>query len=264
MAKPSPLNVYLALRVRLLARDPKLAERMFAQDIADEYGVSKSVVLGVLNALVTDGYLHKHKKSFSSASWTLDMLMEGTDRLEVFIDLSIDRDLTGSCALRPRAVSMLDAALAVGIDDERFYIAMMELVGFVLRSGDDHGFSTAAFRLVPQAYYRWVWNLLVSPKVEGEGEGAIGNLKRAIRTIDLLSGDGVSAEFLEGLWSSLKNALKAVAEANPMLECPIEDLAIRNAIREHDVRARMLTLSHPSYPLYLPLDLENQLDEYAS
>lgn len=249
MSKPDPLQLYLDLRRQLLGQAFDADGRFSAQDVADATGYSKAATLGVLNALTTDGYLQKHPKTFSQVRWTPRMLDECAARLSVFVGISASR-VAGEGGRRLQKTRELIGYLdQFHHTDERYFVGLMEGFSVLLRSGDRKALSEIAHRVIPQSFYRLVWNLLGPSGTEPFVGPAIATFyDRAA------AGDRNGCEeALRGLWSGLGSGLEAVASANPRLQLDADFLAGANNLREHDVRGRTLTLTHPAFPSYLPI-----------
>lgn len=249
MPQIAQLNFYLDLRRRLLAHEFEPGERLTATTFADAR-LSRHATLGVLHALATGGYLNKHHNYYTRAIWTADSLLECTDRLEVFVEICATRVIHEQGPrlqqLRGLASQMADTNPA----DEAFFLHAITWMSVLLEAGERRAIAEVAYKLIPQAYYRILWNLLISNQ----------RLQSVVRTI---ARQNVAA--LEGDVSQLRDRQTAVYEdlrraidiglrANPSLWFNPKVFASRNGVREADVRGRTLALTHPPYPQFLGID----------
>lgn len=249
MQKTDPLELYIDLRVRLLAGDYPAGHLLLATDVAAASRVTKPAALGVLNALTTDGYLQKQGKWFSPVIWTSSMISECAERLDILIGLSGRQ--TAENALHkiseiPSLVDYQDPFLAVS---ERHYLAFMEATRLFFRAGERRGLAEVVFRLVPQAFYRTVWNHGLTL------ETLPGKLCESLPLQDAAQSGAMDrvAELLRTMWlSPVKDSKSArMTEADAVWRS--QELASRNCVRESDVRGRLLSLSHPAYASSLPV-----------
>ena len=158
MHKPEPLELYIDLRARLLAGEFPKGHLLLGPDIAASSGVTKSATLGVLNALSTDGYLQKYGKWFSPLTWTRSMMSECAERLEIFLDISFNQTTESDPDRDSKVLALARTLERLSADDERHFLALMDATRLLFRAGERRGLAEVVFRLIPQAFYRRVWN----------------------------------------------------------------------------------------------------------
>ena len=242
--------LYLDVRRGILSHKFAPGERIVTKTFSDGTGLTNSATVGVLNALATDGYLTKHQRSYTVATWSLENVLECTDRLEVFVE---------TCAARviiekgPRLETMQHiTAELMDTDplDETFYLLAMEWFRELFGAGDRQMVASVAHRLIPQAYHRIVWLLLTAAPNPGK-------IVRKIVAANLEWLEGGLRGFRKrqvGIFEELRRAYLASVSADPAFRFDEDQLAGRMEVREPDVRGRLLALSHPFYPLLLPAD----------
>lgn len=244
------LALYLDLRRGILSNKYAPGERLVTKAHSDATGLTNSATMGVLNALATDGYLKKHQRSYSVAAWSLENVLECTDRLEVFVETCAARVLIEK---GPRLESMQRiSAELMDTDplDETFFLLAMDWFRELFGAGDRPTVASVAHRLIPQAYHRIVWLILT----------AAPNPRKSVRKLV-----AANLEWLEGglrglrkrqvgIFDELREAYSSSASAGLPLRFDEKELAGRLEIREPDIRGRFLALSHPYYPLFLPAD----------
>jgi DNA-binding GntR family transcriptional regulator len=250
MPQVAQLQFYLDLRRRLLAHEFDPDERLVVKTFMDATGLTQSATVGVLNALSTDGYLLKHKRSYTAALWSSDSMFECTDRLEVFVEICAARVIRER-GVRLETLHRLACVMAnTNPNEEAFLLRSLEWVAALFEAGERRTISEVAHKLIPQAYYRITWLLLTS-------SSSLRNVVRKVsaQNVKALEGDlaGVRDSQVE-IFASVRRALELGISANPSLRFDRALLDGRVDVREADVRGRLLAMSHPFYPLVLPAD----------
>jgi len=249
MPQVAQLHFFLDLRQRILAHEFEPGERLTATTFSD-VGLTRQATLGVLGALATGGYLTKHHNYYTRAVWTADSLLECTDRLEVFVEICATRVVHEQGPrlqrLHQLAVQMAETDPA----DEAFFLHSTAWVGLLFDAGERRAIAEVAYKLIPQAYYRILWNLLISTP-------ALLDVVRAIsrHNVEALEGDVPQLrESQTNVYENLRRAIDIGLRANPLLRFDPNEFAARNLIRESDIRGRTLALTHPPYPLFLGIN----------
>lgn len=250
MPQVAQLEFFLDLRRRLLAHEFGADERLVVKAFTDATGLTQSATVGVLNALSTDGYLLKHKRSYTPAIWSPDIMFECTDRLEVFVEICAARVMRER-GVRLRKLQQLACVMAkTKPDEEAFFVRTLEWLAALLEAGERRTISEVVHKLIPQAYYRVLWLLLTS-------SSSLRNVVRkvAAQNVEALEGDlaGVRESQVE-IVANVRRALELGISSNPSLRFDRAQLDGRVEVREADVRGRLLAMSHPFYPLFLPAD----------
>jgi DNA-binding GntR family transcriptional regulator len=250
MPQVAQLNFYLDLRRRLLAHEFSADERLVTKTFTDATGLTHSATIGVLNALSTDGYLNKHKRSYTAAMWSADSLFECTDRLEVFVEICAARVIVEQ-GPRLKTLHRLAGVMAnTDPEDEAFFLRCLEWLAALFEAGERRTISEVAHKLIPQAYYRVLWLLLTS-------SSSLRNVVRKVAAHNLKAMKGDLAGVRERqvtIFANVRRALELGISSNPSLRFDRKQLDGRVEIREADVRGRILAMSHPVYPLFLPAD----------
>ncbi|WP_158250591.1 hypothetical protein [Novosphingobium sp. HII-3] len=212
--------------------------------------LSRPATIGVLNALASDGYLNRHQKSYTRAIWTAENILECADRLEVFVQISTTRVVAEK---GPRLIGLQRlAGVLVDTDpkEEAFYLRSMEWMSILFRAGERRTIAEVVYKLIPQAFYRHLFNLMV-------GRSALRTMiaKVARFNRDSLNGDIAHAHQNQAeVYSNLRRAIDIALSQNPAMKFDLEALSHCNNVREPDIRDRTLAMSHPYYPLYLSAD----------
>ncbi|MGE4404346.1 hypothetical protein [Pseudomonas sp.] len=249
MPPVAQLNLFLDLRRRILAQEFGVGERLTATPFLGA-GLTRSATLGVLNALATGGYLDKHHNWYTRTVWTRDSLLECTDRLEVLVEICATRVLHEQ---GPRLQQLHSAAVQMAEADpidEAYFLRSMRWLALLFEAGDRRAIGEVAYKLIPQAFYRILWNLVTSTP----------GLRKVLRTIsrnnvEALEGSvAILRQSQTKVYTDLRRAIEVGLRANPSLKFELSDLQARNQVREADIRGRTLDLTHPAYPLYLGID----------
>lgn len=250
MPKVAQLDVYLDLRMRLLAHEIPTSERIVAKTISEATGLTQSATIGVLNALSTDGYLNKHKRSYTPAMWSLDNLLECTDRLEIFVEICAARVIIEQGPRLAKLHQLAGVMASTSPQEEAFFLRSLEWVAALFEAGERRTIAEVAHKLMPQAYYRILWLLLTSTS-------SLRNMisKVAAQNVKALEGDlAYVRESQVSIFGNLRRALEICASSNATCRFGREQLQGILEVREADVRGRLLAMSHPVYPLFLPAD----------
>lgn len=248
MPQKAQLDLYLKLRTRLLARDIPTGPLPSSRLLAEENGLSAGAAVGVLNALLTDGYLERQGRHFNPRRWTPEGIIECTYRLEIFSEICASR-LANEEGERHSWLRKMDKRITrLDVRSEAFYMAMMSYLVVLLGAGDRPAIGDVAHRLLPQAYFRIAWNLLL------DADHKFMFIEEGRSFVSLMeSGDAEAAKkSLVGLWERTRARIKGALAGNPILFFRMEDIVRRNTMREPDIRGRVLPLSYPGFPPYLP------------
>lgn len=249
MPQVAQLRFYLDLRCRILAHEFEPGERLTATTFAD-VGLTRHATLGVLHALATGGYLNKHHNYYTRVVWTADSLLECTERLEVFVEICATRVIHEQGArlekLRTLAVQMATTDPA----DEAYFLQSMNWLSLLFEAGDRRAIAEVAYKLIPQAYYRVLWNLII----ERPGLRKIVNAISHHNVEALEGGVANLRDSQSNVYAQLRRAIEIGLRANPLMQFDIPSLRAHNRVREPDVRGRTLALTHPPYPLFLGID----------
>jgi hypothetical protein len=134
--------------------------------------------------------------------------------------------------------------------DEAFLLSALEWVGALFGAGGRRTIAEVAHKLIPQAYYRLLWLLLISHPSLRKVVGKV-----AAQNVKALEGDlpGVREGQVK-IFENVRRALELGLSSNPSLRFDRGQLLGRSEAREPDVRGRVLAMSHPVYPLFLPAD----------
>jgi len=250
MPQVAQLNFYLDLRRRLLAHEFSADERLVTKTFTDATGLTHSATIGVLNALSTDGYLVKHKRSYTPAVWCSDSMLECTDRLEIFVEICAARVIRERGARLKKLQQLACVMASTDPADEAFLLSALEWVGALFGAGGRRTIAEVAHKLIPQAYYRLLWLLLISHPSLRKVVGKV-----AAQNVKALEGDlpGVREGQVK-IFENVRRALELGLSSNPSLRFDRGQLLGRSEAREPDVRGRVLAMSHPVYPLFLPAD----------
>jgi hypothetical protein len=249
MPQVAQLKFFLDLRRRILAHEFQPGERLTATTFLD-VGLTRPATLGVLNALATGGYLVKHHNFYTRAVWTADSLMECTDRFEVFVEICATRVIHEQ---GPRLQRLHQLALQMAETDpadEAFFLQSFAWVGLLFDAGERRVIAEVAYKLIPQAYYRILWNLVIS-------KPALLKVVRAIarHNVEALEGDVAQLRKSQtNVYENLRRAIDIGLRSNRSLRFDPDEFAGRNAVRESDVRGRTLAMTHPSYPQFLGVE----------
>lgn len=248
MPQKAQLDLYLELRRGLLARAFPMAPLPSSRLLAKEKGLSTGAAVGVLNALLTDGYLERQSSYYSPRQWTPEGIVECTYRLEIFSEICASR-LANEEGERLSWLRKMDKGMSnLDVDSEAFYLALMNYLVVLLGAGDRRAIGEVAHRLLPQAYFRIVWNLLL----DADQKFMVIDEGRSFVTL-MESGDADAAKrSLAGVWEEMRSRIKAGLADNPDLVFTREDVIRRNTVREPDIRGRVLPLAYPAFPPYLP------------
>jgi DNA-binding GntR family transcriptional regulator len=236
MPQVAQLEFYLDLRRRLLAHEFGSDERLLTKAFTEASGLTQSATIGVLNALSTDGYLLKHKRSYTPAVWSSDSMLECTDRLEVFVEICAARVIRER-GVRLQKLHQLACVMAsTEPEDEAFFLRSLEWVAALFEAGERRTISEVAHKLIPQAYYRVLWLLLTS-------SSSLRNVVRklAAKNVKTLEGDLTGARAIQaGIFENVRRALELGMSSNPSLSFDRVQLDGRVEVREADVRGRLL------------------------
>ncbi|WP_243995484.1 hypothetical protein [Novosphingobium album (ex Hu et al. 2023)] len=244
MPTDKPLNFYLDLRRRLLAGEFAAEKRLVTKQFSAESGLSNSAILGVLNALATDGYLRKQHKSFSPVLWTPCMIEAGVDRLEIFVEICCTRLLRESGHRLAKFVQLAGEMNAWAFSDERYYLKSMECLAVLFGAGERRTIGEVANRLLPQAFFRILWNLLADA-------GGLLWLRELRSASGFCLPDGRLD--LIAIWLSVRASITEVLLGGEEIILDRSRIADHNRVREADLRARTLPLVHLAHPIMLPL-----------
>lgn len=250
MPQAAQLSFYLDLRRRLLAHEFSADERLVTKTFTDATGLTHSATIGVLNALSTDGYLNKHKRSYTPAVWCSDNMLECTDRLEVFVEICAARVIIEQGPRLKKLHRLAGVMASTGPEDEAFFLKAIEWLAALFEAGERRTISEVAHKLIPQAYYRVLWLLVTS-------SSSLRNVVRkvAAQNVKALEGDLPGIRDSQAMiFQNVRRALEIGISSNPSLRFDRAQLDGRVEIREADVRGRVLAMSHPVYPLFLPAD----------
>ncbi len=249
MPQVAPLEFFLDLRRRLLAHEFGPGERLTATSFSDA-GLTRHAASGVLHALATGGYLNKHHNYYTRAVWTAESLLECTDRLEVFVEICATRVLHEQGArlqqLHRLAVQMAETDPL----EEAFFLHSITWISLLFEAGDRRAIGEVAYKLIPQAYYRILWNLVISTP-------ALLGIVRTMARQNVTALEGDVSQLRDGQINVYENLRRSIAiglRANPTLRFDPEAFGARNLVREADIRGRTLALTHPFYPLFLGVD----------
>jgi DNA-binding GntR family transcriptional regulator len=249
MPQVAQLTLYLDLRCRILAHEFEPGERLTASTFSD-VGLTRHATLGVLHALATGGYLNKHHNYYTRTVWTADSLLECTDRLGVFVEICAARVVSERGVRLQRLQDLAVLMAAADPADEAYFLHAIDWVSLLLEAGERRAISEVAYKLIPQAYYRILWNLVTS-------NSSLRSVVQAIsrHNVEALGGDvSLLRDRQTGVYANLRRAIAIGLRANPSLRFDRDDLAARNLVREADVRGRTLALTHPPYPLFLGIE----------
>lgn len=249
MPQVAQLNLFLDLRCRILAHEFGPAEKLTATTFSD-VGLTRAATLGVLNSLATGGYLDKHHNFYTRSVWTADSLLECTNRLEVFVEICATRVIHEQGPrlhrLRGLAVRMAETDPA----DEAYFLQAIDWLALLFEAGDRRAIGEVAYKLIPQAFLRILWNLIIA-------KPALRRIVSAISRHNVEALDGGVSDLRDSqsnVFANLRRAIEAGLHANPLLQFDMAALREHNSVREADVRGRTLALTHPAYNLFLAVD----------
>jgi hypothetical protein len=139
--------------------------------------------------------------------------------------------------------------------DEAYFLQAIDWLALLFEAGDRRAIGEVAYKLIPQAFFRILWNLIIA-------KPALRKIVRAISRHNVEALDGDVSDLRDGqssVFANVRRAIEVGLHANPLLRFDMASLREHNRVREADVRGRTLALTHPAYHLFLAVDRQPAL-----
>lgn len=240
------LELYLALRSRLLSRDFHTEEGIGTRAFASEVGLSHKAAIGLLNGLSSDGYLERRWRSYFPIDWNRERLTDCFGRLAVLVGICARRIADDEARLK-RLREIIRTARGLRLDDENLFLKFLEALSVLFNSGHRSSLAEVANRIIPPAFFRICWTVFAGRAICAEFLGLVSNWS----SMETEASAAEAKMLIVEVWRDLRAEVFAASESGDDLFglARVERL---NQLREMDFRERAVSMSLPAFPILIP------------